>query len=34
LAKGQARESDFAAIERLADEILTKHKEIGITMQK
>jgi len=30
LAKGQARESDFAAIERLADEILTKHKEIGI----
>jgi len=31
LAKGQARDSDFAAIERLADEILTKHKEVGIT---
>lgn len=30
LAKGQAKESDFAAIEKLADEILTKHKEIGI----
>jgi len=34
LAKGQARDSDFAAIERLADEILTKHKELGIAMQK
>ncbi len=34
LAKGQARESDFAALDRLADEILAKHKEIGITMQK
>ena len=31
LAKGQAGESDFAALEKLADEILTKHKEIGIT---
>ena len=34
LAKGQARESDFAALEKLADEILTKHKELGIVIQK
>ena len=34
LAKGQARESDFAALEKLAEEILTKHKEIGIVIQK
>jgi len=30
LAKGEPRESDFAAFEKLADEILAKHKEIGI----
>jgi hypothetical protein len=34
LAKGEPRESDFAALEKLADEILAKHKEIGIAMQK
>jgi len=34
LAKGQAGESDFAALEKLADEILTKHKELGIVIQK
>ncbi len=34
LAKGEPRESDFAALEKLADEILAKHKEVGITMQK
>jgi flavorubredoxin len=34
LAKGEPRESDFAALEKLADEILAKHKEIGITIQK
>ncbi len=31
LAKGDPKESDFAAVEKLADEILAKHKEIGIT---
>jgi flavorubredoxin len=31
LAKGDPKESDFAALDKLADEILTKHKEIGIT---
>ncbi|MCH8118153.1 MAG: FprA family A-type flavoprotein [Planctomycetes bacterium] len=31
LAKGEPRESDFAALDRLADEILAKHKEVGIT---
>jgi len=31
LVKGEPRDSDFAAIEKLADEILAKHKEIGIT---
>ncbi len=31
LAKGDPKESDFAALEKLADEILAKHKEIGIT---
>jgi flavorubredoxin len=30
LAKGEPKESDFAALEKLADEILAKHKEIGI----
>jgi len=30
LAKGQPKEAAFLAIERLADEILTKHKEAGI----
>ncbi len=34
LAKGEPRESDFAALDRLADEILAKHREVGITMQK
>jgi len=34
LAKGEPKESDFAALDKLADEILAKHKEIGITMQK
>ena len=31
LSKGEPKENDFAAIEKLADEIHTKHKEIGIT---
>jgi flavorubredoxin len=31
LTKGEPKESDFAAIDKLADEILAKHKEIGIT---
>ena len=31
LAKGDPKESDFAALDKLADEILTRHKEIGIT---
>jgi flavorubredoxin len=31
LAKGEPKESDFAALEKLADEILAKHKEVGIT---
>ena len=31
LAKGEPKESDFAALDKLADDILTKHKEIGIT---
>lgn len=31
LAKGDAKEGDFAALDKLADEILTRHKEIGIT---
>ena len=30
LAKGQPKEADFVAIDRLADEILAKHKEAGI----
>lgn len=34
LAKGEPRDNDFAALDRLADEILAKHKEVGITMQK
>jgi len=34
LAKGEPKDIDFDALERLADEILTKHKEIGIVMQK
>jgi flavorubredoxin len=34
LAKGEPRESDFTALEKLADEILAKHKEAGIAMQK
>lgn len=31
LSKGEPKENDFAAIEKLANEILAKHKEIGIT---
>jgi flavorubredoxin len=31
LAKGEPKESDFAALDKLADEILAKHKEVGIT---
>ena len=31
LAKGEPKEPDYAALDRLADEILTKHKENGIT---
>jgi len=31
LVKGEPRDSDFAALEKLANEILAKHKEIGIT---
>jgi len=31
IAKGNPKESDFGALEKLADEILAKHKEIGIT---
>jgi hypothetical protein len=31
LAKGEPKEDDFAALDKLADEILAKHKEIGIT---
>ncbi|MHC4426022.1 MAG: FprA family A-type flavoprotein [Planctomycetota bacterium] len=30
LAKGEPKEADFVAIDRLADEILAKHKEAGI----
>ena len=30
LAKGEPKEADFAAIDKLADEILARHKEIGI----
>ena len=31
LSRGEPKENDFAAIDKLADEILAKHKEIGIT---
>lgn len=31
LAKGEPKQADFAALDRLADEILAKHKENGIT---
>jgi hypothetical protein len=31
LTKGEPKESDFAALDKLADEIFNKHKEIGIT---
>jgi flavorubredoxin len=31
LAKGEPKEVDYAALDRLADEILAKHKERGIT---
>jgi len=30
LAKGEPKDADFEALDRLADEILTKHKEAGI----
>jgi flavorubredoxin len=30
IAKGHPKDSDFTAIEKLADKILTKHKELGI----
>ena len=30
LAKGEPKEDDFVALDRLADEILAKHKELGI----
>ncbi|MCK4913473.1 MAG: FprA family A-type flavoprotein [Planctomycetes bacterium] len=30
LSKGEPKENDFAALDRLADEILAKHKELGI----
>ncbi len=30
LSKGYPKEDDFSALDRLADDILTKHKEIGI----
>ena len=31
LAKGEPKEPDYAALDKLADEILAKHKENGIT---
>ena len=31
LAKGDPKDADFASLDRLADDILRKHKEIGIT---
>lgn len=31
IAKGEPKEADFVALERLADDILAKHKEAGIT---
>ena len=31
LAKGEPKDGDFAALEKLANEILVRHKEIGIT---
>jgi flavorubredoxin len=31
LAKGDPKEADYAALDKLADEILAKHKENGIT---
>jgi len=34
LAKGEPKDSDFAALDKLADKILVKHKEVGIAMQK
>jgi len=30
MAKGYPKDNDFAALENLADKILTKHKELGI----
>jgi flavorubredoxin len=31
IAKGYPKDSDFTALENLADKILTKHKELGVT---
>ncbi len=31
LSKGDPKEGDFAALDKLADEIFTRHKKIGIT---
>ena len=30
LAKGEPKQDDYAALDRLADQILAKHKEAGI----
>jgi len=30
IAKGQPNEEDFRAVDKLADQILARHKEIGI----
>ena len=30
VVKGEPKEADFAALDRLADEILAKHKELGL----
>ena len=30
LAKGEPKDDDFSSLDKLADEILVKHKELGI----
>jgi len=30
IARGQPKDEDFAALDKLADQILAKHKQIGI----
>jgi len=30
VAKGYPKDDDFTALDKLADEVLTKHKELGI----